>query len=136
MPPTVEKSLREAFRFHHANSGYCTPPGRAQCALDAARAEKTARDLGLRVVWEEEDENPLDVYGDDPDTRAQVRRIREGESDLFHIYVPSPINPREWLASLGMVEIPRHGERSVRRVYEAEMYLEAIPLLRKQLEGI
>lgn len=130
--------IREAFRFHLQHGGYCTPPGRAQCALDLARAEQTARDLNLRVEWQEEDENPLDVFGDDPDTRAQVRRIREGESDLLFARVPDPTDgsPYAALASLGMIELSRDDRDPYRRVVEAELLSEAVAVLRARLEGV
>jgi hypothetical protein len=48
--------LRQPFRFFLENAGYCTPPGRAVCALKYARAEMKARaDDSLRVVWEPDD---------------------------------------------------------------------------------
>ena len=130
------KQLREAFRFHLQYAGYIVGQ-RAACALRLAKAEQTARDLNLVVRWEEEDENPLDVFGDDDCTRAQARRIREGSSDLLFAYVPDPTGGRyATLASLGMIEISRNGRDPYRRVVEAELLSEAVATLRARLAGV
>lgn len=64
----MDANLKEAYRFFSAHAGYCTPPGRAACALADARAEIAAKRIGLVFVWE-----------DDPMGHAEVRSdIRRG----------------------------------------------------------
>ena len=46
--------LRTAWRFFQAHAGYCTPPGRAACALSLAKAEAVAREEGLLFHWEDD----------------------------------------------------------------------------------
>ena len=41
----VSKELRSAWRFFCEHAGYATPPGRAVCALELARAEDWIRTL-------------------------------------------------------------------------------------------
>lgn len=43
--------LRKAFRFFLEHAGYGTPPGRAACALDLARAERDGAARDWHVTW-------------------------------------------------------------------------------------
>lgn len=47
--------LRERWQFFLANAGYCTPPGRAACALSLSRAEvwREENDVQVEWVWDE-----------------------------------------------------------------------------------
>ncbi len=61
-------------------NGYCTPPGRAACALNSARtlaqwreAEAAGR---VRLRAEPEEGNYFDVYGE-PDTEQQRKAIEQ-----------------------------------------------------------
>lgn len=67
------------FRFKDTG-GYCTPPGRAACALNKARTLKqwrTAEAAGrVRLRAEPEQENYFDVYGE-PDTEQERKAITE-----------------------------------------------------------
>lgn len=61
MPSTT---TREAFRFMLEHAGYATPPGRAVCALDLARAEQLlnrAVELGVASIEWVDDDEPYDT---------------------------------------------------------------------------
>lgn len=49
------QTLRERFRFFLEHSGYCTPPGRAACALSSARDEARGEELGLVFEWQDDE---------------------------------------------------------------------------------
>ena len=122
---------REAFRFHLQHGGYCTPPGRAQCALNAARTEQTARDLNLRVVWEYEDDFPPDF-----DDERDNEKIRSGEWEWLRAHVPDPMGIDPYaIAACGGIAISPDGQ-SYRRVMEADLLAEAVAVLRARLEGV
>lgn len=90
--------LTEAFRFHEHNGGYCTPPGRAACGLDAARAETRLDRLGERaefvVDWDEEP-----PFHDEPEV---IARLESGETEWLraHVEIDGTV-----LASLGGIEL-------------------------------
>lgn len=48
----MKKVCRRAFRFFLENAGYCTPLGRAACALSLARAEQHAEAAGWFFSWD------------------------------------------------------------------------------------
>lgn len=48
--------LYDAYLFFKGHAGYCTPPGRAACALDLARAERWAEEEGITFAWEDDPE--------------------------------------------------------------------------------
>lgn len=60
-------SLRSYFRRFLDSGAYCTPPGRAACALSSARTlaefERAQADGIVRIRAEHEQENYFDVYG-------------------------------------------------------------------------
>lgn len=62
------KTLRTLFQGFLNNGGYCTPPGRAKCALDNARtvlAFQEYEDAGLvKIEAEPEQESYFDVFGE------------------------------------------------------------------------
>ncbi len=64
----MKNQIREDFRKFLETGGYCTPPGRAACALDSARTLanwREAEGAGLvRLRSEPEEENYFDVYGE------------------------------------------------------------------------
>jgi hypothetical protein len=60
---TITSERRAAFRFFLEHAGYATPPGRAVCALELARAESTlheAINAGVASVAWVDDEEPYD----------------------------------------------------------------------------
>jgi hypothetical protein len=72
---------RQRWRFFLENAGYATPPGRAACALELARAEElleAAEELELaRVRWTE-DLEPYDP-GDANTPEQAARYFESGE---------------------------------------------------------
>ena len=110
--------LTEAFRFHEHNGGYCTPPGRAACGLDAARAETRLDRLGERaefvVDWDEEP--PF------PDELEVIARLESGETEWLraHVEIDGTV-----LASLGGIELAVSGQNSDLRVLRAQLAQEA-----------
>ena len=113
----------EAFRFFEHNAGYATPPGRAVCAFDSARAEaqfKRLESLDLaRFVVEDEDD-----YGSMTD--EQGKRLDSGET----VYLWARIEVcGETLASLGGIEVLANehfdGSSGYLRVIRAELAGEA-----------
>jgi hypothetical protein len=72
--PMISNRMRRDFRRFLETSGYCTPPGRAACALRSARTLADFRKQDRYVIeCKEEEENYFSVYGE-PDTKAE--RIR------------------------------------------------------------
>lgn len=63
----MNNQLRNDFRRFLETAGYCTPPGRAACALNSARTLAQWRTDELlervRLVVDEERESYADVYG-------------------------------------------------------------------------
>ena len=81
--------LQKDFRRFLTVGAYCTPPGRAACALDHARtlqqwAEAEAAGL-VRIEAEPEQDNYFDVYGA-PDTDGERKQI-EAELDRVGCWV-------------------------------------------------
>lgn len=75
----IDPELRKAFRFHLEHGGWCDPPGRAACALAAARAEaaflRDEADGLARFRIEDEDMDPADSFEDERDIEA----VRSGK---------------------------------------------------------
>ena len=77
----ITKERRAAFRFFCEQAGYATPPGRAACALELARAEELleqAVDLGIASVEWVDDETPWDE-GTEISAEDAARRFESGE---------------------------------------------------------
>jgi hypothetical protein len=61
--------LRAGYRFFVKHAGYCTPPGRAACALALAKAEIAGEEAGFEVEWSDDPEGwdgdgcPTEVLG-------------------------------------------------------------------------
>jgi|HubBroStandDraft_4_1064222.scaffolds.fasta_scaffold00070_69 hypothetical protein len=107
----VDSRLRSAFRFFLEHAGYCSPPGRTNCAMALARAEQWAQDEGYTATWEYDDEGARDWYcecGCKPD---EVLGCTLLDSDGEHA------------ASLWSIGDPSRGYR---RVVEAELASEAM----------
>lgn len=67
MQETTTAALRPAWNFFRDHAGYATPPGRAQCALDLARAEREAKKRGWLVCCQSDEDGwatfgALDAY--------------------------------------------------------------------------
>lgn len=76
----MNKTIQADWRHFLATSGYCSPPGRAACALQSARTLAQWRELengGLvRLKAEPEQENYFDVYGE-PETAKERKAIEQ-----------------------------------------------------------
>jgi hypothetical protein len=74
----MSNQFRQDFSKFLNVGGYCTPPGRAACALNSARtlAEwREAEGAGLvRISMDEEQESYFNVYGE-PDTQEEKDRL-------------------------------------------------------------
>jgi hypothetical protein len=69
----MDNELRKWFRFMLENAGYSTPPGRAVCALELARAYVRAEnDERIEFVWE--DDWDADLSWADPKTVDSLNR--------------------------------------------------------------
>jgi hypothetical protein len=142
----------EAFRFFLEHAGYCDPPGRAACAMNLARAETRAKELGLTVTWEDDD-LPWDgdcpapkllkcatVYapGIDPSLVDARFPFFEGTPRDTDRYVPSgsrsgTYRMREVLASCGGIGLESRHDPYV-RVVSAELFAEALDELDAERE--
>lgn len=73
----MNAALRESFHFHLEHGGYCTPPGRAACALASARAELAAKENDdLRIRWVD-DSDYIDLSWDE--NGQTLRGLESGE---------------------------------------------------------
>lgn len=111
--------LLERARFFLQHAGSCTPPGRVACALILARAEARAEALGLRVVWEEEQEA---WDGDCPPPNVHACAYVEDASGRA-------------LASLGSIGLDSWRDPYT-RVIEAELFDESLALLDLERDAI
>jgi hypothetical protein len=107
----IHSRIISAWRFFLNHAGYCTPPGRAACALALARAERWAQENDLTFTWE------CDI---DPDLSWMSERERAKE----HVCEGCVCRDAEGhvLTSLwGIVD----ADNEYRRVVEAELASEA-----------
>lgn len=108
-------NLRNAFRFFLEHAGYATPPGRAQCALNLARAEREGKARG----W------TLEIDPDDESTRE------EGSPRYFFALYGSAF-PGKVLACIGGVDVDGG---PYARVLFAELAQEALEQEWKEVLG-
>ncbi len=107
-------TLRKAFQFFLKYAPYSTPPGRAACALELARAERRAWNEGITFEWDWDwDFDPANLPAEDLDPARQ--------HEIFCCRAVSPSG--ETLAALCGVVDPTS---EYRRVVEAELALEAL----------
>lgn len=106
----ITPALRRAFRFFLDNAGYCSPPGRAACALSLARAEMAAGVEGLAFRWEYDDV-PWDGEGEAP---SEVLGCIAEDGEGNH------------LASLWGIGDPDDGYR---RLIEAQLAAESLDVI-------
>lgn len=114
--------IQRSWRFFLEHAGYCTPPGRAACALGLARAEARAESAGFTFEWEWDDDADLswmddrDLYYRDDEGKRHPR-----EHEILGCIARGPDG--EVLASLwGIVD----ADTGYRRVVEAELASEAL----------
>ena len=122
--------LRPAFRFFLEHAGYCTPPGRAVCALSLARAEAQLQASDLQVVELPDDER---AYCDCDDPHCQYHEGSKRDWDTLCVAIVRPCvehgvecRHTEWLASLsGILDPDRDYLRVVRAELASELDAEA-----------
>lgn len=117
-PEQNTKELRAAWQFFLGAAGYCTPPGRAACALHLAKAEAVAEDYGFRYEWGDDDGPDLG------DHEYWCELARTGQQHEHHVKTCCVKSSQgEQLASLCGIIDP---DRDYRRVVEAELTVEAL----------
>jgi hypothetical protein len=103
----TDKRLREGYQFFFTHAGYATPPGRAVCALELAKAERAAEEAGFTAEWVEDPEGWYDVEGSEP-------------KEVLGCIVKAPSGLDVSLWSIG------DPSRQYRRVVEAELASELL----------
>lgn len=128
---------REAFRFFLEHAGYATPPGRAACALELARAEaglQCALAYGEGSVDWREDWTPYDPG--DACTEDEAReRFASGEwTGPFGcvVAIGDDQHPRAVASLWGIVLGPRGLDDPYCRVVVAELAAEALEENRRE----
>jgi hypothetical protein len=118
-----------AWRFFLENAGYATPPGRAVCALELARAEQWAEHEGIEFRLEDESDPDESFVGPWP-LRYQTAWNAQGHS-CYSVICYRPCSQHGWdckhkevLASLGGILNPTD---DYLRVVRAELASEAMP---------
>jgi hypothetical protein len=119
--------IRPAFRFFLEHAGYCTPPGKAACALSLAKAEQWADSRGLEFVTEPDFEGDLSFAETWPARDRDAFKKQEHEVICARLVRPCAdhgidCNHAETLAALcGIVD----ADNSYLRVIRAELASEA-----------
>jgi hypothetical protein len=117
------------WRFFLENADYCTPPGRAMCAPELARAEQWADEERIEFRLED-DLDPDDSFVETWPARDQKAWKEQSHSCYSATcYRPRPVHGgdckhKEVLASLGGIFDPTD---DYLRVVRAELASEAIP---------
>jgi hypothetical protein len=113
----IDARLPESFRFMREQAGWSDPPGRLACALDLARAELRAQDLGFVAEWHEDEDWRTTA------TDEQIRRIDNGETVYMVCSLVDAAGGH--LAACGGIELADMDDPYV-RVMEAELASEAL----------
>ena len=125
---------RERFRFFLEHAGYCTPPGRAACALGSARAEELlerAEELEVARVEVLDDDFPYDA-GDFCTLDDAARKFSSGE--WTGPYVVGITTTEGHSAGVGGVVVGSAGESDPYiRVLRAELAAELEDELRQAI---
>lgn len=113
----TSKSTQARWRFFLEHAGYATPPGRAQCALDLARAEERANtDPSLRFRWEPDVDPDLSWMSDEE--RARPHEVEGCIVERFELCGTWHPITSLW----GIVD----ADDAYRRVIEAELACECV----------
>jgi len=123
----LSEDMMGRYRFFLEHAGYCTPPGRAACALALARAEARADDEGLVVVWNGED-IPWDGDGPPPPIWMWAGVVRAEDAHQEWGCMPAPKRGATYLASLGGIGLNGWRDPYV-RVVSAELLAEALDVI-------
>jgi hypothetical protein len=113
----ITTELRRAWNFHREHAGYCTPPGRAMCALGLARAELAMRELDWEGRWDYDPDIVTTTMDD------QRERIASGETVYLVAWIEN--EQGDWLASCGGIEVTSEDDPYMRVMY-AELASEAL----------
>ena len=124
--------LRAPFKFFLANAGYCTPPGRATCALSLVKAERDAARRGIEFVTMHD--NDADASFVDTWNEREQERWRKSDHECVGVMAVLPCKEHgteckhaRQLASLwGIFDPDAHYLRVVR----AELASEALSNLK------
>jgi hypothetical protein len=115
--------------FFLENAGYATPPGRAVCALELARAEQWAEQEGIEFRLEDDPDADASFVETWPLRYQKVWKKQSHSCYSVICYRPCPdhgwdCKHKEVLASLGGIFDPTDDDL---RVVRAELALEAMP---------
>ena len=119
--------IRPAFRFFLEHAGYCTPPGKAACALSLAKAEQWADSRGLEFVTEPDLDADLSFADTWPARERDAFKKHDHEVICARLVRPCPdhgtdCKHAETLAALGGIV---DADSSYLRVIRAELASEA-----------
>jgi hypothetical protein len=117
---------RADFRFFLNNAGYCTPPGRAACALSLARAEAYAEAMGWEFCWEYDE----CFYGYCNEWLGCQDDCKKEHEVLFCLLKDADGTMLQCLGGIA------DADRNYRRVIEAELAAEALASLPASTFGI
>lgn len=141
MAATPAEARRARFRFFHEHAGYSTPPGRAACALELAKAEELLEEAeGLELARYELVDDPLPWDpGDTGTTDADFAAGTITGPYWARLEVGSYNDAGEWecddATSLGGITCGPAGESDpYTRVVRAELALELRQELGKAVE--
>jgi len=119
----ITTELRRAWNFHREHAGYATPPGRAMCALELARAELAMRELDWEIRWD---------YDHDWVTTSsleQQARLEAGETVYLVAWLEDAAGTT--LAACGGIEVESDDDPYMRVMY-AELASEALRELKAE----
>jgi hypothetical protein len=117
------------WRFFLENAGYATPPGRAVCALELARAEQWAEQEGIEFRLEDDPDADASFVETWPQRYQNAWKKQSHSCYSVTCYRPCPdhgwdCKHKEVLASLGGIFDPTD---DYLRVVRAELALESMP---------
>jgi len=112
----ADADFRRRWQFFLEHAGYCTPPGRAACALSLARAERDAEFHELAFRWEDDADGWSDIRCDEK--RWPGKGPRE-TCESCGCYDPDGV----YLTGLGGIW---DADADYRRVIQAQLALEAL----------
>lgn len=121
----LSPELRESFQFHLNMGGYCTPPGRAACALQAAKKEKYVKENPdkVRIRWvPDEAYSSFGTYQEDKWAEWEARKLDRGEfvAEGCIVEVRCP-KCGQWSHHDSLWGIVTDGSDRQHRVFEASM---------------
>lgn len=134
MSEATQNPIRPVFRFMLEHAGYCTPPGRAACALELARNERTLEEavaLDVAEVRWVDDFEPYDAG--DVDTPEQVARYFESGRWTGPYGCTLSVAGEEVASLWGIVVGPKGTDDPYCRVVQAELASEVLDDLRQAI---